>query len=68
MDAAQRLAEAEAALHELMSGKSVVRVTDQNGETVIYRTPDRQALLMYITDLRRQANTGPTLGPLRVYF
>lgn len=50
----ERLADAEAAYHDLMIGKTLVEFRDSNGETVRYTPANRGALIGYITDLRRQ--------------
>ena len=69
MTVEERLAEAKAALHALTCGQSVVRISDQNGETVIYRPPDREALLKYIADLERLvAPSVRAAGPLRFWM
>lgn len=51
---AERLAEAEAAHHELLTGRGVVEVTDSNGERVRYAQASIGRLAAYISDLRRQ--------------
>ena len=61
----ERLAEAEAAYHDLMIGKQAVQFRDANGEFVMYSKPDAPKLAQYIETLKRQiANTAS--GPL--YF
>lgn len=61
-----RLDEAEIAYHDLMAGKAVVEVRDQNGETVRYQQANRSALAVYIAELRRKImNTGT--GPMQFW-
>lgn len=48
------LAEAEAAYHDLITGKSVVSVTDQSGERVEYQRATARQLALYVADLRRR--------------
>jgi hypothetical protein len=60
---AERLAEAEAAYHDLVIGKAVVEVRDANGQTLRYTQANRAAMAAYIQDLKRQIDsTGH--GPL----
>ena len=54
MTLAERLAEAESALHRLIIGRGVVEVTDANNERVSYSRTSLAALRAYIADLRRQ--------------
>jgi hypothetical protein len=70
MTLAQRLVEAETAYHALLTGRSVVELRDQNGETIRYTPASRLALLSYINDLKRQvdASSAPSTAPLRVLF
>lgn len=68
---AQRLAEAEVAYHALLTGKAVVEVRDQNGESVVYQQANRAALAAYVTDLKRQIGSSAgqsETGPMRVIF
>lgn len=51
---AERLAEAEAAYHGLMTGSAVVRFQDQNGESVTYTQASMGRLSGYIANLRRE--------------
>lgn len=73
MTLAQRIAEAETALHDLMTGKAVVEVVDQNGERVRYSVANRQALVAYLQSLKAElaaevAGTSPVRGPLRFWW
>jgi hypothetical protein len=54
LTAAERLAEAQDALHQLLTGTLAVSVTDQNGEKVDYRPANRAALERYVADLEAQ--------------
>ena len=51
---AERLEEAQEALHQLLTGTAAVSVTDQNGERVIYQPANRAALERYVADLTAQ--------------
>ncbi len=64
---AERLAEAESSYHDLMTGKAVVEVTDQNGEKVVFNRASASKLAQYIHSLKLQLNAG-NRGPMRVYF
>jgi gpW len=62
---AEQLAEAQAAYHALMTGKSARVVVDQNGERVEFTAINAERLLAYIETLKL---TSPSRGPLRPYF
>ena len=68
----ERLTEAQAAQHALLTGSAVEEVRDSNGETIRYTPATRGALASYISDLKRQiaieAGSTPTTGPMRVWF
>lgn len=64
---ADRLTEAESAYHDLMTGKAVVEVTDQNGEKVVFSRASATKLAQYIQSLKLQLKSG-NRGPMRVYF
>lgn len=49
-----RLAEAEDALHKLMTGGKTVAIRSSNGSMVTYGEADAAALRGYIADLRGQ--------------
>lgn len=73
MTLAEKLVEAEAAYHDLLTGKSIVELRDSNGETVRYTAANRSSLQSYISSLKAQiaaSNTGSPLyeGPLRVFL
>ena len=61
------LAEAEAAYHNLVTGKMALVVVDQNGERVEYNRASAPRLLSYIEDLKRQLGTG-VVGPLQPWI
>ena len=48
-----RLAEAEAAYHELSIGRSPVEFRDQNGEMLVYNRASLPKLAAYVAALRR---------------
>lgn len=64
-----RLEQAREALHKLLTGTSVVRLVDQNGETVEYRQTNTRSLQAYITQLEAEA-AGTTLskGPMKTWL
>lgn len=69
----QRLAEAEAAYHRLLTGTSVVTIKDQNSEMVQYQASSASRLAGYIADLRRQIEAllgcpGQAGAPMRVWM
>lgn len=69
MSLAEQLADAEKAYHDLMTGASVVEVTDQNGERIKYAQANAFRLAAYIQDLKRQLSpTMGSTGPMRFWF
>ena len=62
-----RLAEAEAAYHNLMTGRSVSEVVDQNGERVRYTPANKNGLATYIADLKSKLGQGTGSGPMRFW-
>ncbi|MGI9503231.1 MAG: gpW family head-tail joining protein [Geminicoccaceae bacterium] len=68
MTDAERLADAEAALHELNLGRSARVFVDQNQERVEFTAANRGALRTYIEELRAKiaSSTVGGDGPLRV--
>ncbi len=73
MTLAQRIADAETALHDLMTGKAVVEVVDQNGERVRYSVANRAQLQAYLQSLKAElanevAGITPVRGPMRVWW
>ena len=68
MTDAERLTEAENALHALLTGTSVAEVTDQNGEKIRYRSVDIAKLREYIQTLKAVvAGTVAAVGPMRIW-
>lgn len=69
MTTAERLAEAEAAYHALMTGQAVVEVTDQSGERVRFTTANASRLSIYIAKLKAEiAGSIQSRGPMRPMF
>lgn len=62
-----KLAEAEAALHDLMIGQSPRVVVDQNGERIEYTAANAAKLRSYIETLKT-AISAKKGGPLRPVF
>lgn len=60
---ADKLKEAEEALHTLTIGQMAYVFIDQNGEQVRYTPADRSALQIYINDLRNQLDVCQGLSP-----
>lgn len=50
----ERLTAAEDAYHQIMIGRSVVELRDQNGETIRYTPANASRLASYIQELKRQ--------------
>lgn len=67
MTLTEKLADAEAKYHLLVTGQSARVVTDQNGESVTFTAANSGALLAYIHDLKRQLGTTLS-GPMTPYF
>lgn len=60
---------AEAAYHDLLTGKAVAEFQDQNGETVKYSKADASKLAAYIQQLKVELNgASASTGPMRVWF
>ena len=55
----QRLSEARAAYHALMTGTSAREVVDQNGERVTFTAANKDALYNYIRTLEAQLPSAP---------
>jgi len=67
----QRLDSAREALHNLVTGKSVREVRDQNGETVTFTAANIDRLKAYIAELEaecRAPGTGRVRGPFGFIF
>ena len=69
---AERLIEAEQALHMLLLGQSIAEVRDANGESVRYATGNVGRLRVYISELQAliAAENGVIArrGPMRPIF
>jgi hypothetical protein len=65
---AQRLEQAEAALHQLQTGGMAVRVRDQNGEEIEFQRTSISQLVAYIEQLKKLVNPVSGAGPMRVFF
>lgn len=69
LSAAQRLVEAETALHRILTGQGVQSVTDQSGERVVFTTASVTRLRAYIAELKAEiAGEVPTGGAIRPMF
>ena len=69
LSAAARFAEAQAALHALMTGTSVVEVRDSTGESVRYSQANSARLQVYIRELQAEiAGLSPRVRPMRPIF
>lgn len=62
-----RLAQAEAAYHNLVLGVQARVFVDQNGERIEYTPANSSRLAAYIADLRRQLSQF-TLSPMKVWL
>lgn len=60
-------AELRAAYDDLIAGKAVARLRDENGEELTYARADLDKLLRRIKELEDIESPIPS-GPLRVYF
>ena len=67
-DAATRLAEAEEALLDILTGKHIRALQDQNGERVEYSRANLPALQAYIGQLKAEAAGLGASGPMGVVF
>lgn len=68
MTTSEKLAEAEAAYHALVTGTQPKVVVDQNGERVEYTPANATRLYLYIQQLKKELGTITSSGPLRPYF
>lgn len=67
--AAERLAEAKSALHQILIGQGVASVRDSSGESINYSRANIGALRAYIRELEIEvAGTTPISGPIRPVF
>lgn len=67
-DTAALLQQAKNALHELLLGKAVVTLVDQNGERIEFVAANPNRLRAYIKDLETELGVSPPLGPMRLVF
>jgi hypothetical protein len=67
MTTQERLTEAEKAYHDLMSGRAVVEVRDQNGEAVRYQAANAFRLAAYIQELKNQLGTYGSARPMQFW-
>lgn len=70
LTAAERLAEAKKALHNILLGRGVQRVQDSNGEAVTFTTASVSRLRAYIKELEAEvAGDAPSSGgSIRPWF
>lgn len=64
----RNLAEAKAAYHKLMLGRSARVFVDQNGERVEYTAANASRLSAYIKDLETALGLVKIAGPMRPFF
>lgn len=64
----QKLDEAEAEYHKLLTGTKARVFVDQNGERVEFTSANRASLRQYIEQLRMEIRGKAHPGPLRLYF
>lgn len=67
MTLTEKLADAEAKYHQLLTGQSARVIVDQNGERVEFTAISASRLAAYIADLKRQLG-GAASAPLVPYF
>jgi hypothetical protein len=65
---AQKLAEAETALHDLQTGRLARVFVDQNGERVEFNSTNRAALEAYIAKLTGIIAGTTVTGPIGFFF
>ena len=65
MTAAERLAQAESALHALNTGRLVVSLRDQNGESITYNQASAGKLAAYVAALRIEVAGKPAPQTIR---
>lgn len=68
MTLSEKLADAETAYHNLVTGKSARVIVDQNGERVEYTQANSSRLASYIEDLKRQLGQADSGSPMRVWL
>lgn len=67
MTLTEKLADAEAKYHLLLTGQSARVIVDQNGERVEFTSASATRLAGYIADLKRQLGSGSP-APLVPFF
>lgn len=67
-DLQEKLAQAEAAYHQLMMGQQVVMIRDSNGEQIQYGNANAGRLAQYIASLKMQLGMSPSIGPMRTWM
>ena len=60
----ERLDEAKAAYHALLTGQAVVEVRDQSGDMIRYSQANRTALKAYIAELENQTGAKSVAPPM----
>jgi hypothetical protein len=69
MTDAEKLVDAEAALHEVVLGRQARVLVDQNGERIEYTATNQTNLRKYIAELKAKISGVPIVGgPLRGVF
>lgn len=68
MTLAEKLADAKAAFHDLVTGKKPRVLVDQNGEKIEFTVANRDALAAYIADLERQISGSGGGRAVRVWL
>lgn len=69
LTASERLSEARAAYHELMTGQSAVEVRDATGESVRFARAEASRLKAYIAELEAEvAGQSGVRRPMRLGF
>jgi hypothetical protein len=63
----EKIADAEAKFHSLVTGSLARVFVDQNGERIEYNPANAPRLAAYIADLKSQ-QTGCVVGPMRFLF
>lgn len=64
----ERLADAEAQYHLIISGQAARVFVDQNGERIEYVAANASRLAAYIASLKQLLGTYTVTGPMRVWF
>lgn len=67
MTLVQLLEAAEKSYHDLMTGRAVVEVMDQNGERVKYQAANAYRLATYIQELKNKIGTYGGSAPMEFW-